>query len=137
MGYIVACHLVEGSLKLVDFKEIPIHLKKPADDEEELKLEEIHFFKIELGQYDPVQKSIEIGDIKLFGEIGSAKCEITLVDQWQKEYLFEDYVRMDENVQKLINDRVYSRGRFEVKKEGQWTVETQSDKFLLYVDEKR
>jgi hypothetical protein len=31
---------------------------------------------------------------------------------------------MDENVQRLINDRVYSRGRFEVKKEGQWTVET-------------
>ena len=54
MGYIVACHLVEGSLKLVDFKDIPIHLKTPADDEEELKLEEIHFFKIELGQYDPI-----------------------------------------------------------------------------------
>ncbi len=63
MRYIVACHLVEDSLKLVDFKEIPIHLKKSEDDEEELNLREIHFFKIELGQYDHQKKSLEITDI--------------------------------------------------------------------------
>jgi hypothetical protein len=80
MRYIVACYLVKGELKLVDFEGIPIHLKQPEEDEEELKLEEYHFFKIELGQYDAAYKSIEIADIKIFGEIGSAKCEIKLVD---------------------------------------------------------
>jgi hypothetical protein len=31
---------------------------------------------------------------------------------------------MDENLTRLIRERIYNRGRFEVKKEGQWTVET-------------
>ena len=80
MRYIVAGHLAGDSLKLVDFKDIPVHLKKPEEDEEELKLREYHFFKIELGQYDHDKKSIEIADIQIFGDIGSSKCEITLVD---------------------------------------------------------
>jgi len=41
--------------------------------------------------------------------------------------MFTDYAPKDENTQKLIKDRIYHRGRLEIRKEGTWTIETSAD----------
>ncbi len=65
-------------MKLVDYPSIPIHLKVKED--EEIKLESSDYYTVELGEFVPSMKSIEVIEIKHFGKIGSAKPEITLFD---------------------------------------------------------
>lgn len=109
------------SLRLTDAPDVPVHLALEDGEEFTLRLDTL--YTVSFGDRDPSLNSIPILEIDVFGTLGKSKTEVPILEQ-QRPQFFSDHVKIGERTQQLIKERVYDHGKFEVKKEGEWTVST-------------
>ena len=72
----MTAYLKESVVTLVDYPEIPIYLKV----KEENKINDESYYTVKFGNFDLQLVSIEVTEIKLFGQIGKAEPEILITD---------------------------------------------------------